>query len=207
MGEFANPPWVIALAAITAAIYRGLERQPRVQQVGGWLAAAGPNRWWLALIVLPVVAGAALLLLYIALAPLLAPLRPALAPSAPVAPAVAPARGAAPARARHPGGRRPLPAHRGGARAGPGRQAGARARARDGAGRGQRCGAAPRRESAASRYLGPDSSDQEAREDTVSLEQLGVELAAAGIPTATRLGHGDVKNELARMVEESGPTC
>src|SRR5436190_14083791 len=68
MGEFANKPWVIALAAITAAIIVGLNGNLVVQQVGGWLAAAGPNRWWLALIVMPVVAGAALLLLYIALA-------------------------------------------------------------------------------------------------------------------------------------------
>jgi len=58
-------------------------------------------------------------------------------------------------------------------------------------------------ESAASRYLGPESSDQESREDQLTLESLATELASAGIPTETRLGHGEVKRELARLVEES----
>jgi manganese transport protein len=204
MGEFANQPWVIALAAITAAIIVGLNGNLVVQQVGGWLAAAGPNRWWLALIVLPVVAGAALLLLYIALAPLFGRFVPAIAPSAPAAPAVAPARGAAPARAR-------IPAADGRYRRiavalelGPADKPVLEHVRQMALAEGSDVVLLHVAESAASRYLGPDSSDLEAREDTVSLEQLGVELAAAGIPTATRLGHGDVKNELARMVEESG---
>jgi manganese transport protein len=204
MGEFANKPWVIALAAITAAIIVGLNGNLVVQQVGGWLAAAGPNRGWLALIVLPVVAAAALLLLYIALAPLLARFAPRLVPSAPAAPAAAVPLHPAPARARAPvkDGRyrriavalelgpadRPVLEH-----------------VREMAlAEGSDVVLLHVAESAASRYLGPESSDLESREDAVTLEQLGVELAAAGIPTATRLGHGDVKAELARMVKESG---
>jgi manganese transport protein len=202
MGEFANPPWVIALAVLTAAIIVGLNGNLVAQQVSSWLAAAGPNALWLGLFVMPVVAAAALLLLYIALAPLLPRMVPALAhaPAAPVAPAL---RRPAPARLRvaAPEGRfrriavalelgpadRPVLEH-----------------VREMAlAEGSDVVLLHVAESAASRYLGPDSSDQESREDQATLEELGVQLAAAGIPTATRLGHGDVKAELARLVRES----
>ena len=58
-------------------------------------------------------------------------------------------------------------------------------------------------ESAASRFLGPESSDEESREDLATLESLADELRATGRHAAVRLGHGDVKAELARMVEEA----
>ena len=57
-------------------------------------------------------------------------------------------------------------------------------------------------ESAASRYLGPESSDQEAREDLATLESIAETFRARGIPASARLGFGDVKSELARMVGE-----
>jgi manganese transport protein len=59
-------------------------------------------------------------------------------------------------------------------------------------------------ESAASRYLGPETSDQEARQDQATLEALAAEFQARGVSASVRLGFGDVKAELARMVEESG---
>ena len=58
-------------------------------------------------------------------------------------------------------------------------------------------------ESAASRFLGPESSDQETREDLATLEDLADELRAGGHRVAVMLGHGDVKSELARMVGEA----
>ena len=204
MGEFANKPWVIALSVITAVIIVGLNGNLVVQQVGSWLAAAGPNAFGLGLVVLPVVAAAALLLAYVAVAPLLPRFVPALArsvaPAAPAAPAIprsAPARVRVPA----PDGRyrriavalelgpadRPVLEH-----------------VREMAlAEGSEVVLLHVAESAASRYLGPESSDEESREDQVTLEELGVQLAAAGIVTATRLGHGDVKSELARLVAES----
>ncbi|HKQ59020.1 MAG TPA: Nramp family divalent metal transporter, partial [Candidatus Eisenbacteria bacterium] len=43
MGQFANKPWVIALAALTATIIVGLNANLVVQQVTSWFAAAGPD--------------------------------------------------------------------------------------------------------------------------------------------------------------------
>ena len=57
-------------------------------------------------------------------------------------------------------------------------------------------------ESAASRYLGTESSDEESREDLDALNALARELGAAGLRTSVMLGNGDVKSELARMVNE-----
>jgi len=59
-------------------------------------------------------------------------------------------------------------------------------------------------ESAASRYLGPETQDQESREDQEALEAIAARLRADGLRSSVRLGHGDVKTELARMVEEEG---
>jgi manganese transport protein len=59
-------------------------------------------------------------------------------------------------------------------------------------------------ESAAGRYLGPETSDEESRVDTATLEALRDELGAHGAIVEIRLGHGDVKNELARLTREVG---
>src|SRR2546425_2314982 len=53
-----------------------------------------------------------------------------------------------------------------------------------------------------SRYLGPETSDQEAREDLATLESVAESFRAHGITVTTRLGFGDVKSELARRSEE-----
>src|SRR5262249_12633938 len=60
-------------------------------------------------------------------------------------------------------------------------------------------------ESAAGRYLGPESSDQESRTDLVSLETLAAELRGRGAIVSVALGHGDPKSELARLVNETAP--
>jgi manganese transport protein len=59
-------------------------------------------------------------------------------------------------------------------------------------------------ESAASRYLGPESSDLESREDLAALEALAAQFRARGIRTSVLLGHGEATEELARLVNESG---
>ena len=58
-------------------------------------------------------------------------------------------------------------------------------------------------ESAASRFLGPESLDQESREDLATLEALADELRAGRRRVSVGLGHGDVQDELARMVNEA----
>jgi len=57
-------------------------------------------------------------------------------------------------------------------------------------------------ESAASRWLGEESLDQETRDDQVALEQLAREFAERGTRTSVRLGHGDATREIARAVRE-----
>ena len=203
MGEFANKPWVIALAVLTAAIIVGLNANLVAQQMGGWLAAAGSNAIWIGLLVLPVVAGMALLLGYITLAPLFKRIAPALAwraPAAPLAPS-APRRAPARLRALSPGAsyRRIAVA----LELGPADRAVLDHVRQMALAEGSELVLLHVAESAASRYLGPESSDQESREDQLTLESLATELASAGIPTETRLGHGEVKRELARLVEES----
>ena len=57
-------------------------------------------------------------------------------------------------------------------------------------------------ESAAGRYLGPETGDAEAREDIATLESLADEFRALGRATSVKLGFGSVKPELARLVGE-----
>src|SRR5439155_980617 len=98
MGGFANPPWVVTLAALAALVIVGLNATLVVQQVGAWIVAAGPNALLLRLTLVPAIGAAGLLLLYLTLAPLLARRWPAIAAHAPEAvPARLPAPGSAPA--------------------------------------------------------------------------------------------------------------
>jgi manganese transport protein len=57
-------------------------------------------------------------------------------------------------------------------------------------------------ESAAGRYLGPESSDLETRAESVSLEALATTLRARGLKTRVELGFGDAASELARITSE-----
>jgi len=67
MGEFANKLFIKILAWITALIIAGLNAQLIVSTVSGWITAAGSAAIWLWLTVVPVVAGCAALLIYIAI--------------------------------------------------------------------------------------------------------------------------------------------
>jgi manganese transport protein len=55
-------------------------------------------------------------------------------------------------------------------------------------------------ESAASRYLGEQSLDEESREEQATLEALADEFRARGVTARAVLGHGDAKHEIARVV-------
>ncbi len=214
MGPFANPVWVIVVAVVAAAAIIGLNAKLVVDTLGEWIAAAPPGSWWLPGLVLPAVAAVALLLAVILFMPLLARFAPGVlrgghagAPATagggrppgmpPPAPAVAPEPMLPAADARwklvavaldlgpsdaavldHVRGL-PLPA-------------------------GGEVVLLHVAESAASRFLGAESSDLEQREDQALLERHAEALRAAGIPARVQLGFGDPRGELARMTNELG---
>jgi nucleotide-binding universal stress UspA family protein len=57
---------------------------------------------------------------------------------------------------------------------------------------------------AAGRYLGPETSDRESREDRSLLEAIAEEFRAGGVAVEARLGFGDPAPELARLAEAAG---
>jgi manganese transport protein len=204
MGDFVNPPWVIALSVVTAAIILGLNGNLVAQQMGSWMPAAGPARTWIAVAIAPVLAALGAMLLYVLTEPLLRRWLPGGWRGAP-APALVTA-----------GSRRTpdaVPVEEAG---GPYRriavalEMGAADEAVLEHVRAHLSGPDIRLallhvvESAASRYLGPETSDEESRVDYAALEALRDELGALGATVEIRLGHGDVKTELARLAKETG---
>lgn len=77
MGEFVIKRWVQALAWITALIIVTLNARLVVKQVADWIAAAGDNGLVVGIIIIPMIAAAFGLLLYIALKPFIKPDREA----------------------------------------------------------------------------------------------------------------------------------
>jgi manganese transport protein len=199
MGDFVSPPWVIALAILVAIIIIGLNGNLVAQQAAGWIGAAGPRAWMLWLGLLPLIAGAVLLLLYMTFAPLLERAFPALA--ARVAEAV-PALPPVPSPAPVPGVAASFRKIALALELGPADRAVLEHVKRMALPADAELILMHVAESAASRFLGPESSDQESREDLATLESLADELRARGLRASVRLGHGDVKDELARMAEE-----
>jgi manganese transport protein len=205
MGAFANPPWVIALAAVSATIIVGLNANLVAQQVAGWLDAGGGAAFWTRLVVLPLIAVFGTILIYLIATPLLARLAPSLARHAPD---VLPAPAARP-------GTRPAPHIRPATADEPARtvavalELGAADRDVLDHVRGEELTSRTRLvlmhvvESAAGRYLGPEASDLEAREDRAILESIADEFRQRGIEAEVWLGFGDPAGELARMVNEA----
>ncbi|HET7224815.1 MAG TPA: Nramp family divalent metal transporter, partial [Candidatus Eisenbacteria bacterium] len=77
MGEFVNPPWVIVLAVVTAALILGLNVVLAAQSLQGWLA--GPHAARVAVLVLPALVLLAALLVALLTWPWIERLAPALA--------------------------------------------------------------------------------------------------------------------------------
>jgi manganese transport protein len=71
MGEFVSPRWVRVLAWTTAGLILLLNFRLVSLQLSEWFSAPGPQRIWLWIVVLPVVATIALLLAWIAFEPVL----------------------------------------------------------------------------------------------------------------------------------------
>jgi manganese transport protein len=71
MGVFVIKPWVKIAAWLIAGTIISLNVKLVIQEITGWLAAAGGSAWILWITVVPVVIGAGLLLLYIIFKPLI----------------------------------------------------------------------------------------------------------------------------------------
>jgi manganese transport protein len=207
MGAFANPPWVIALAVLTAVIIVGLNANLVLQQVSSWMGTAGDNVIWLRLVLLPIIAAAGALLLYITLTPLLRRVAPALARRKPdVLPLPAGVAGAHAAETlvRAALADEPMRLVAVALELGP-----ADAAVLEHV-RGQELTTRTRLvllhvvESAAGRYLGPETSDLEAREDQAMLDSVAEEFRGLGVTAEVRLGYGNPTRELARLVNEAG---
>jgi len=76
MGEFVIKPWMKIAAWVIATIIVLLNVKLVIQEVTGWLDAAGDEQWIIWTAVVPVIIGALMLLLYITFKPLLADRRP-----------------------------------------------------------------------------------------------------------------------------------
>jgi manganese transport protein len=70
MGEFAIGPWLKGGAWLVAVIILGLNFQLVADTVGDWLASAGEHRIWIELLLFPVLAAIAALLVWITCEPL-----------------------------------------------------------------------------------------------------------------------------------------
>ena len=200
MGDFVSPRWMIALAVLIAVVIVGLNGKLVADSITAWRAAGGLVAWWLWALILPVAGGLLLLLLYCVLEPFVERLRPAVSRHEPVPAEEQPAT-AAPRliSEKVPYKRVALALELGAADPAVIAHVATMALPRD-----AEVLLLHVAESAASRYLGSDSSDQESREDQAALESLAAGLQARGLKTAVLLGHGDVKSELARMVNSSG---
>ena len=205
MGEFVNPPWVLVLAALVTSVIAVLNINLVVQQLGPWIAAHLTTAPLVTVPILALVAGLALLLGYLVLAPLIERFAPALVhPQPEQVPAHL---AAAPARETDAALLAPLPDGR------PRRIAVALELGAADPAVIDHVRALPLPanteivlmhvvESAAGRYLGPETADAEAREDRATLESLADELRARGRITSVMLGFGNVQQELARMATE-----
>jgi manganese transport protein len=211
MGAFASPPWVIGLAVTAAAIIVGLNANLVVQQLAGWFAAA-PHAAWLPWVVVPIVSAIGALLLYIILAPLLRRLAPARAPEMVPAPVEAAgvhgsptgARQEVAAAVRREAPDTPLRTVAVALELGPADGAVLdHVRAKELTDR-TRLVLLHVVESAAGRYLGPETSDLEARQDRAMLEGIAEEFRGRGIEADVLLGYGNATSELARLVNEAG---
>jgi manganese transport protein len=208
MGDFVNPPWVIALAVLVASLIAGLNAKLVFDAVKGAIEGGVP---WVGWVALPLALALAAMLVYLAAAPWISRLR---APAAPVAPVPA-----APVLAI--GSRHALQPHAAGVASHvPAINAGAYQRIAVALELGRSdpsvleflrsLSFAPGAElvlvhvveSAASRYLGAQSLDEESREDQSALEAIAGEFRLKGVATQAVLGHGDAKREIARLVRE-----
>jgi manganese transport protein len=209
MGEFANPVWVVVASIAVAVLILGLNVLLVSQQLGAWVGAThGVARGLLLVVMVPVLAVLAMLLGLILAPPSVRRLAPALLrarvgelPQWAAATAGALARRPVPPVATAAGtvtARRVAVAlEMGPADAAVLAHVLAMPRLPD-----SEVVLVHVAESAASRYLGPETSDEESREDSAMLDGIAARLVSEGIAARAVLGHGKVAGEIARIVAE-----
>lgn len=69
MGEFTIRPWLQALAWLVAGVIVALNVKLVIDQIAGWLEAAGSNAWILQVTVIPIAGAIGLLLIYVTFHP------------------------------------------------------------------------------------------------------------------------------------------
>jgi manganese transport protein len=198
MGEFASPKWVVIAASVVAAIIVGLNAKLTLDFAIGWLETTG-GAWWMWALIVVVVASVGTLLLYVSLAPFLKRAAPRLfgggermdlGPALPEPEVFA---------RREPRYRRIAVA----LELGPADRAVIEHVWPIARSTGAELILLHVAESAAGRYLGAQSLDQESRDDRIALDALAAECRAHGVTTRAHLGHGDPKSELVRLVAEA----
>ena len=205
MGDFANRAWVSVAAWLVAAAIAVLNINLVVQQLGPWLAPRLARTPLVGVPILALCAGLGVLLAYLVLAPAIERFAPGLVRPRPERVSAHLPR--VPARARGAALLAPLPDGR------PRRIALALELGAADPAVIDHVRALPLPantqivlmhvvESAAGRYLGPETADAEAREDKATLESLADELRARGRVASVMLGFGNVQQELARMATE-----
>src|SRR6185503_2881429 len=187
-----------------------------VDTLGSWLASAPPGSWWLSGLVVPAVIAVAALLLVILLMPLLSRFVPGLAPiaragvPAPVGGGVASWMETSVASGVRLSPPALMPAASSAVRRvaialelGPADAAVLDHVLAMPLAEGAELVLLHVAESAASRFLGPEASDLERREDQQALERDAATLRARGVAVRVELGFGDALAELARMTNEA----
>jgi manganese transport protein len=205
MGEFVNPVWLMGLGWFAALFIAGLNAKLVGDIVTGWYASTHAA-WWLSILVVPAIAAVVLLLLVITAMPLVQRLSPGLAVR--VMPSRTGLVTAVPMVTTHVGSGPRSIAETGPRRVALALELGPADAAMLEHFRGMALPIDAHialmhvAESAASRYLGPESLDEESREDLAALEELAAELRGTGLRVEVMLGNGDVKSELARLINE-----
>ena len=213
MGEFVNPPWVLALAVLVTATIAGLNGKLVLDAASDWTRVSH-GAWWTYAIAWPLALGLGGLLMLLLLMPWLQSRWPMFRPASDAAPIVMPAG----TRATPAAGDLQVPAfvatlalHASAyQRIAVALELGAADESVLGFLHGLEMAQGAElvlvhvAESAASRYLGAESHDAETIEDERALENIAAELRLRGVACRVALGHGDVKREIARLVRESG---
>ncbi|MBS1937978.1 MAG: Nramp family divalent metal transporter [Bacteroidetes bacterium] len=191
MGELAIKPWLVAASWTVAAIIVVLNGKLVVDEINGWLAAAGPHVPWVKYLAIPVACLAAALLLYITVKPWFAKLRPAKRHIDAALPDLRISAQAAPARVAVTVEFRPLDERVLNAALAQG-------------GKTAEYVLVHITESAAARYLGTSTGDREAVDDAINLEHYAAKLREAGYRVRTAIGHGSPVEAIPKLVNSSG---
>lgn len=193
MGTLVNARWVMAISWAVAAVIIGLNTKLVVEQITGWLSAAGPGSMWVKLAAVPLALALGGLLVWMVIEPLIT------------------RRGAKPAKDE----RLPIPAVsedqvlRGAYQrlgvaleVGPADQAVLDHMGTLVAASGAEVFLLHVATGSMSQFLGREARDREVRQDERYLQDIAARLRETGLRVTVCLGAGDPKSELVRLAHE-----